>query len=85
MDSNCILVALFGLVFFFFLCNLYALSLCSWGISIPTDRRRIHVNNCVDRKDAETMKGNSQLEFVDSKRIPKSKGLGEETLFDFFY
>ena len=26
------------------------------------------------------MKGNSQLEFVDSKKIPKGKGLGEETV-----
>ena len=31
------------------------------------------------------MKGSSQLEFVDSKRIPKSKGLGEKTLFDFLF
>ena len=31
------------------------------------------------------MKGNSQLEFVDSKIIPKNKGLEEKTLFDFFF
>ena len=46
---------------------------------------RIHINNCVDPKDTKTMKGNSQLEFVDSKKMPKSKGLGEETLFDIFF
>ena len=45
----------------------------------------MHINSFVDRKDTETMKGNSQLEFVDFKRIPKSKGLRKETLFDFFF
>ena len=34
IDSNCILVALFRLFFFFF-CNLYELSLCSRGIPNP--------------------------------------------------